>query len=76
MKISMMASAETAFWLPGRDQIVYVTPQGLAALRGGRSKRYVWAQQLMLFDPLKGASTAVTSGLTNNIDPSWCESSK
>ena len=76
MKISMMASAETAFWLPGRDQIVYVTPQGLAALRGGRSKRYVWAQQLMLFDPLKGASAAVTSGLTNNIDPSWCESSK
>ena len=76
MKLSTMASAETAFWLPGRDQIVYVTPQGLAPLPGGRAKHNVLVQQLMFFDPLKGTPSAVTSGLTNNIDASWCESSK
>lgn len=76
MKLSTMASAETAFWLPGRDQIVYVTPQDLAPLPGGRAKHNVWVQQLMFFDPLKGTPSAVTSGLTNNIDASWCERSK
>jgi hypothetical protein len=63
----------TAFWLPGRDQIVYVTPQDLAPLPGGHRKRNVWVQQLMFFDPVKGTPTAITSGLTNNVDPSWCE---
>jgi WD40 repeat protein len=33
MKLNTVASASTAFWLPGRDQIVYVTPEGLAPLR-------------------------------------------
>ena len=73
MKLSTVASAETAFWLPGHNQIVYVTPQGLASLPGARRKRNVWAQQLMFFDPVKGMPTAITSGLTNNVDPAWCE---
>jgi len=73
MKLSTVASAYIAFWLPGRDRIVYVTPQDLAPLPGAQRKHNVWVQQLMLFDPLKGASTAITSGLTNNVDPSWCE---
>jgi hypothetical protein len=34
MKVSTVASAETAFWLPGRNQIVYLTPQDLALLPG------------------------------------------
>jgi hypothetical protein len=76
MKLSTVASAETAFWLPGRDQIVYVTPQGLAPLPGGRGKHNVWVQQLMFFDPAKGRPTAITSGLTNNVDPSWCEGAR
>ena len=63
MKLSTVASADTAFWLPGRDQIVYLTPQDLAPLPGGHRKRNVWVQQLMFFDPVKGtpitASTAV-----------------
>jgi hypothetical protein len=74
MKLSTVASAFTAFWLPGRDQIVYVTPQNLAPLPGGHRKRNVWVQQLMFFDPVKGTSTAITSGLTNNVDPSSCDS--
>jgi hypothetical protein len=76
MKLSKVASAETAFWLPGRDQIVYVTPQGLASLPGQQRKHSVWVQQLMFFDPLKGTPTAITSGLTNNVDPSWCEGAR
>jgi hypothetical protein len=72
MKLSTVASAWSAFWLPGRDQIVYVTPQGLAPLPGGQRKHNVWVQQLMFFDPVKGTPAAITSGLTNNVDPAWC----
>ena len=74
MKLSTVASAEIAFWLPSRDQIVYVTPQNLAPLPGSARKHSVWVQQLMSFDPVKGASTAITSGVTDSRDPSWCES--
>ena len=73
MKLSKVASADTAFWLPGRDQIVYVTPQDLAPLPGGHGKHNVWVQQPMFFDPAKGTPTAITTGLTNNVNPSWCE---
>ncbi len=76
MKVSIVASAEMAFWLPGRDQIVYLTPQDVVPLLGGPRKRNVWVQQLMSFDPVKGVPTAITSGLANNVDPSWCESTR
>jgi hypothetical protein len=74
MRLSTVASADTAFWLPGRDQIVFLTPQNLAPLPGQQGKHNVWAQQLMFFDPVKATPAAITSGLTNNVDPSWCES--
>jgi hypothetical protein len=74
MKLSTVGSAYTAIWLPGRDQIVYVTPEGLAALPGQQRKHNVWVQQLMFFDLVRATPTAITSGLTNNVDPSWCES--
>ena len=61
---------------PGRDQIVYLTPQDVVPLPGGPRKRNVWVQQLMSFDPVKGVPTAITSGLANNVDPSWCESTR
>jgi hypothetical protein len=76
MKLSTVASAYTAFWLHGRDQILYVTPQDLAPLSGGHRKRNVWVQQFMFFDPVKETLTAITSGFTNNVDPSWCESAR
>jgi hypothetical protein len=73
MKLSTVASAYTAFWLPGRDEILYVTPPDLAFLPGDHRKRNVWVQQIMFFDPVKGVPTAITSGITNNVDPHWCE---
>lgn len=76
LKLRTVASAETAFWLPGRDQIVYLTPRNLAPLPDDRWKRNVWAQQLMFFDPVKGNPTAITSGISDTVDPSWCENSK
>jgi hypothetical protein len=76
MKLSPVASASNAFWLPGRDQIVYVTPQHLAPLPGGQGKHNVWVQQLMSFDPAKGPPTAITSDLSNNVDASWCEDAR
>jgi hypothetical protein len=74
MKLSTVASAYTAFWLPGRDQIVYVTPESLAPLPGQQRRHNVWVQQLMFFDPVKATPTAITSGLTNNVGPTWCDS--
>lgn len=77
MNLSTVASAfPAAFWLPGRDQIVYITPQDLSPLPGTQRKHEVWVQQLMVFDPVKGTSTAITSGVTNNVDPSWCEAAR
>jgi hypothetical protein len=73
MKLSPVASAYTAFWLAGRDQIIYVTPRDLAFLPGSQRKHSVWVQQLMYFDPMKGVPIAITSGASNNVDPSWCE---
>lgn len=73
MMISSVASAEIAFWLPRRDQIVYLTPRDLAPLRCGHRERNVWVHQLMYFDPARGTPIAITADLANNVDPSWCE---
>ncbi|HWE50264.1 MAG TPA: hypothetical protein VG273_10765 [Bryobacteraceae bacterium] len=75
MKLRPVASAETAFWLPGRDEILYVTPRDLTPLPDANRKHSVWAQQLEVYDPAKGVATAITSGLTNNVDPAWCQAS-
>jgi hypothetical protein len=72
MKLSKIASAENAFWLPGRDELVYTTPMELAPLPGALRPRGVWVQQLMSFDPATGRTEAITSGLTNNVDASPC----
>ena len=67
MKLSTVASAFTAFWLPGSDQIVYVTPGGLAPLPGQQRKHNVWVQ-IMFFDSVNATPNAITSGLTNHVD--------
>jgi hypothetical protein len=73
MKLSKAASAaQDILWLPGSDDLLYVTPRDMAQLPGSRRSRSVWVQQLMLFDPVKGKSTVITSGVTNNLDPSLC----
>lgn len=74
MKLQKVASAEqySMIWLPGRDELFYITPVDMAALPGAPRKRSVWVQQLMLFDPATGANKAITSGITNNLDASLC----
>ncbi len=83
MKLTKAATAFDSLWLPGRDQIVFTTPQDLAQLTGSyerhksSAKIYgeflnVWVQHLFLFDPATGQSSAITSGVTNNFDASLC----
>jgi hypothetical protein len=73
IKLSKVASADQdILWLPRKDELLYVTPRDLAQLAGTRHPHSVWVQQLVLFDPSKGNSTAITSGVTNNFDPSLC----
>jgi hypothetical protein len=72
MELTKVASASDILWLPQRDELLYVTPMDLAPLAGARRERNVWVQQLMLFDPATGKSTAITSGVTNNVDASLC----
>ena len=74
MKLTKVASASQydILWLPGREELLYTTPQDLAPVPGARRERQVWVQQLILFDPATGTSTAITSGVTNNFDASWC----
>jgi hypothetical protein len=76
MKLSKVASASQwdIFWLPGRDRLLYITPQDLAPLPGTRRPRSVWVQHLDVFDPRTGKSTPLTSGVTDNFDASLCTS--
>jgi hypothetical protein len=70
MKLTKVATADTALWLPGRDELLYTTPEDTAPLPGARHERQVWVQQLIRFEPATGKSTAITSGLTNDFDAS------
>jgi hypothetical protein len=72
MKLRKVASADSALWLPTRDELVYTTPRDLAALPGSRKEHFVWVQQLMVFDPVSENKKAITWGLTNNVDTSLC----
>ncbi len=72
MKLVKAASGNAAAWLPARDRFFYTTPRDMANLPGARRPRSVWVEQLMLFDPESGKSTAITSGLTNNVQPVVC----
>jgi hypothetical protein len=72
MKLTRVATADSALWLPGRDELLYATPEYVAPLPGARRERQVWVQQLIRFEPATGKSTAITSGVTNNSDASLC----
>uniref|UniRef100_Q01NT1 Translocation protein TolB n=1 Tax=Solibacter usitatus (strain Ellin6076) TaxID=234267 RepID=Q01NT1_SOLUE len=72
MKLVKAASGNAAAWLPSRDRFFYTTPREMANLPGARRPRGVWVEQLMLFDPQTGKSAAITSGLTNNVQPVVC----
>jgi hypothetical protein len=72
MKLTRVATADSALWLPGRDELLYTTPEHTVPLPGARHERQVWVQQLIRFEPATGKSTAITSGVTDNFDASLC----
>jgi hypothetical protein len=74
MKLTKVASASQydILWLPGGDELLYTTMRDTAPLPGAGRERNVWVQQLIVFDPATGKSKAITSGVTNNLDASWC----
>ncbi len=73
MKLVKAASGNAAAWLPAHDRFFYTTPRDMASMPGARRALTVWVEQLMLFDPESGKSTAITSGLSNNVQPVVCE---
>jgi Tol biopolymer transport system component len=58
-------------WLPGRNAIIYVTPRDLAPLPPSGTHS-VWTAHLAMFDPITRKETRLTSGLTNNQQPTLC----
>jgi hypothetical protein len=74
MKLTRVATAfpNSALLLPGRDELLYTTPEDLAQLPGTRRERQVWVQQLIRFEPATGKSNAITSGVSNNLEASFC----
>jgi hypothetical protein len=64
-------SGNNAVWLPGRNAILYSTPRDLAPLppSGAHS---VWSAHLAVFDVATRKETVLTSGVTNNEQPSLC----
>jgi hypothetical protein len=59
-----------ALWLPGRDTILMETPAELTPL--GNTKKNVLVSHLALVDLATRQLTRLTSGATNNFDPSHC----
>lgn len=58
-------------WLPNGDAIIYETPRDLAPLPPtGRGR--VWSVHLAGFDVVTRTDTRLTSGVTNNVQPTLC----
>jgi hypothetical protein len=72
MKLTKAGSGNSGAWLPVRDIFFYTSPRDLAPLGGARRPRGVWVEHLMTFDPALGKTTAITSGVTNNLQPGIC----
>jgi hypothetical protein len=72
MKLTKAGSGNAEAWLPARDVFFYTSPRDLAPLGGSRKPRGVWVAHLMTFDPASGNRTAITSGVTNNLQPGIC----
>jgi hypothetical protein len=72
MAIVKVGSGNDGMWVPGRNEVLYTTPRDMGSLPGGRRERGVWVAHLKVFNPASQKTVAITSGLTNNIDPSAC----
>jgi hypothetical protein len=64
-------SGNNPVWLPKGNAIIYETPRDLAPLPpdGAHS---VWSSHLALFDLSTRKETLLTSGATNNVQPTIC----
>jgi hypothetical protein len=73
MKPTKAGSGNSEAWLPEHDVFFYTAPRDLAPLGGGSRRPHgVWVEHLMTFDPASAKTTAITSGVTNNLQPSVC----
>lgn len=61
-----------ALWLTPRV-ILYVTARDLSPLTTDGKRRSVWTAHLTTYDPVTHSSRAITSGLSNDLDPVSCE---
>ena len=58
-------------WLPDGANIVFSTPRELVELPGPRERR-VWAAHLAIYNLAARQQTQLTSGVTNNEEPTLC----
>jgi hypothetical protein len=72
MKLIKAGSGNDETWLPARDEFLYTSPRDMASLAGGHHPRKVWVEHLIVFNPASGKNTAITSGVTNNMQPRVC----
>jgi Tol biopolymer transport system component len=72
MKLTKVGSGNAETWLPARDVFSYTSPRDMASLAGARRERGVWVEHLMVYKPASGTTTAITSGVTNNVQPNVC----
>ncbi|HZS53735.1 MAG TPA: hypothetical protein VFA65_04985 [Bryobacteraceae bacterium] len=69
-KLRSAGTGNSAYWIPGRDAILYSTPRYLCPL--AESKHQVWCAHLAVFDLNTGKQEVITSGATNNVEPAIC----
>jgi len=72
MRLIKAGSGNDETWLPARDDFFYTSPRDMAPLGGVSHARGVWVEHLMVFNPASGKTTALTSGVTNNVQPRVC----
>jgi hypothetical protein len=70
-KVIAAGSGNYAVWVPGKTAILYVPPRVLTPLPG-RTGHSVWVSHVVLFDLSTQKTTAITSGLTSDLDLSVC----
>ena len=64
-------SGNHAVWLPDGETIVYETPREMVPLPPS-GKHRVWSVHLARFDVGKHTQARLTSGVTNNVQPTVC----
>ena len=64
-------SGNNAMWLPGRNAILYTTRLDLVPLPPS-GEHSVWSTHLAVFDVATRKATPLTSGVTNNVEPTLC----